>query len=128
MTEPYKALGISDAVLTFGEKVLAGLAERFSQIDAVYIDLHILDGNLGARGKVVADSRTVNFHTSGISIRGWIKYASSNIHHDIAHGSRPTIKGTARTPDINAAMVGLNILLHRLKSAARDIDGRSTRH
>ena len=77
---------------------------RFSQIDTVYIDLHILDGNLGARGKVVADSRTVNFHTSGISIRGWIKYASSNIHHDIAHGSRPTIKGTARTPDINAAM------------------------
>ena len=35
MTEPYKALGISDAVLTFGEKVLAGLAERFSQIDAI---------------------------------------------------------------------------------------------
>ena len=101
---------------------------RFSQIDTAYIDLHILDGNLGARRKVVADSRTVNFHTSGISIRGWIKYASSNIHHDIAHGSRPTIKGTARTPDINAAMVGLNILLHRLKSAARDIDGRSTRH
>ena len=35
MTEPYKALGISDAVLTFGEKVLAGLAERFAQIDAI---------------------------------------------------------------------------------------------
>ena len=35
MTEPYKALGISDAVLTFGEKVLAGLTERFSQIDAI---------------------------------------------------------------------------------------------
>ena len=35
MTEPYKALGISDAVLTFGEKVLAGLTERFAQIDAI---------------------------------------------------------------------------------------------
>ena len=35
MTEPYKALSISDAVLTFGEKVLAGLAERFAQIDAI---------------------------------------------------------------------------------------------
>ena len=35
MNEQYKALGISDAVLTFGEKVLAGLAERFSQIDAI---------------------------------------------------------------------------------------------
>ena len=35
MTEQYKILGISDAVLTFGEKVLAGLAERFSQIDAI---------------------------------------------------------------------------------------------
>ena len=35
MTEQYKILGISDAVLTFGEKVLAGLAERFAQIDAI---------------------------------------------------------------------------------------------
>ena len=35
MTEPYKILGISDAVLTFGEKVLAGLTERFAQIDAI---------------------------------------------------------------------------------------------
>ena len=35
MNEQYKALGISDAVLTFGEKVLAGLTERFSQIDAI---------------------------------------------------------------------------------------------
>ena len=35
MTEQYKILGISDAVLTFGEKVLAGLTERFSQIDAI---------------------------------------------------------------------------------------------
>ena len=35
MNEQYKALGVSDAVLTFGEKVLAGLTERFSQIDAI---------------------------------------------------------------------------------------------
>ena len=35
MNEQYKQLGVSDAVLTFGEGVLADLTERFSQIDAI---------------------------------------------------------------------------------------------
>ena len=35
MLEQYKALGISDAVLTFGEGVLADLKDRFAGIDAI---------------------------------------------------------------------------------------------
>ena len=35
MLEQYKALGVSDAVLTFGEGVLAGLKDRFASIDAI---------------------------------------------------------------------------------------------
>ena len=35
MLEPYKPLGVSDAVLTFGEGVLAGLKDRFASIDAI---------------------------------------------------------------------------------------------
>ena len=35
MLEQYKALDISDAVLTFGEGVLADLKDRFAGIDAI---------------------------------------------------------------------------------------------
>ena len=35
MNEQYKALGVSDAVLTFGEGILAGLKDRFADIDAI---------------------------------------------------------------------------------------------
>ena len=35
MLEQYKALGVSDAVLTFGESVLADLKDRFAGIDAI---------------------------------------------------------------------------------------------
>ena len=35
MLEQYKALGVSDAVLTFGEGVLADLKDRFAGIDAI---------------------------------------------------------------------------------------------
>ena len=35
MLEQYKTLGVSDAVLTFGEGVLAGLKDRFASIDAI---------------------------------------------------------------------------------------------
>ena len=35
MLEQYKALGVSDAVLTFGEGVLADLKDRFTGIDAI---------------------------------------------------------------------------------------------
>ena len=35
MNEQYKQLGVSDAVLTFGETILASLRERFDAIDAI---------------------------------------------------------------------------------------------
>ena len=35
MNEQYKQLGVSDAVLTYGETILASLRERFDAIDAI---------------------------------------------------------------------------------------------
>ena len=35
MNEQYKQLGVSDAVLAYGETILASLRERFDAIDAI---------------------------------------------------------------------------------------------
>ena len=35
----YRALGVSPAVYDFGQQVLAGLRERFDQVDAVVTDV-----------------------------------------------------------------------------------------
>ena len=40
MNEQYKQLGVSDAVLTYGETILAALRERFDAIDAIAENTH----------------------------------------------------------------------------------------